>query len=153
MDRPPREWPAEWKVLYAFLYAGALAGLVFAGLIIAFKIGHFPREILEYYRGNPEAFRMAKSPLQLAETSHFHAMIAPLLFAALAWPLPLTPFPRSLRGFAILLGMLGITLLLLDPWLLRYGPAGLVLVKYLGGFSLILGVGLTGGLVTFSFFR
>ena len=149
----PRDWPPEWKALYGFLYAGTLAGLFFAGLIIALKIGHAPRALLDYYRGNPEAFRYAKTPLQLAEVSHFHAMIAPLLFVTLAWPLPLTPFSPRLRWIAVGLGMVGIALLLLDPWVLRYGPVWLVYGKYIGGLSLILGVVLTGGLVVASFFH
>ncbi len=151
--RPPRDWPIEWKVLYTVLYAGALAGLFFAGLVIALKIGHTPRALLDYYRGNPEAFRYAKTSLQLAEVSHFHAMIAPLLFAVLAWPLPLTPFSPRLRWTALGLGVLGIVLLLLDPWVLRYGPTFLVYGKYLGGVSLVAGVGLTGALVVASFFH
>ncbi len=152
-DLNPARWPGIWKVLYTLVYLMSLVGLASAGVIIAVKMGHAPASLLSYYRGDPDAFRYPKSLLNLAETAHFHAMIAPLLFAFLAFPLPWTPVPTLLRRVAVGLGTGGVVLLVINPWLLRYGPSPLVGLKYLGGVMLISGVALTGALVVRAFFH
>lgn len=147
----PSQWPGLWKILYIFLYGMSLVGLGFAGLIIALKIGHDPVSFLTYYRGNPEVFRYPKSAVNLAETSHFHTMIAPLLLTVLALPLPWTSAPLWLQRTAVGLAITGEILLVADPWILRYGPPFLVFIKYVGGICLVLGILFTGAIVIANF--
>jgi len=119
----------SFKVAYVFFCVLAMLGLVFALIIVELKVGRTPADFLSYYRGNEELMRYPKTPLQLAEVSHFHSFITAVLLLLSAFFFSLTSIKGWLKTTVVVLTALGMLGLVVMPWVLRFGPEDLVLLK------------------------
>ena len=124
-----RELDVSFKVAYLFFCVLAVLGLVFALVIVELKVGRTPADFLTYYRGNEELMKYPKTPLQLAEVSHFHSFITSVLLLVSAFFFSFTSIRGWVKTTTVVFTAIGMLGLVLVPWVLRFGPEGLVLLK------------------------
>ncbi len=147
--------PLPIKIAFICFYIFIILGFVFAHLILHFKLnGSFkPDDIVSYYKGNEEMLRFQKTPLELSETSHFHAFISPVIALILSIFFSFSEINESLKNFIIILSFISALMLILNPWILTFGPKFLVYLKYITSLTLIFSFLFMGLITIYEFFK
>lgn len=149
------ELPLSIKIAFICFYIFVILGFIFAHLILHFKLnGSFSSsDIISYYKGNEEMLKFQKTPLELSETSHFHAFISPVIALILSIFFSFSRINEFLKNFIIILSFLSVLMLILNPWLLTFGPFFLVYLKYITSFTLIFSFLFMGIITIYEFFK
>ncbi len=149
------ELPLSIKIAFICFYIFVILGFIFAHLILHFKLnGSFsPSDIISYYKGNEEMLKFQKTPLELSETSHFHAFISPVIALILSIFFSFSQINEFLKNFIIILSFLSVLMLILNPWLLTFGPFFLVYLKYITSLTLIFSFLFMGIITIYEFFK
>ena len=134
------ETPRGMKmVLVGFLLlilAGYLVGLAMG----VTKGGVTTQSLAQYYRGTEDGLVYPKSLMELLEVAHFHLLSMPVAYLIVAHLLFMTKF--RWRFAIVALGLLGMVLNLIAPFLIRFVAAGLAWLKLTG--MLAFGASLVG---------
>jgi len=148
------ELPISIKITFICFYIFVILGFIFAHLILHFKLnGSFnPEDIISYYKGNEEMLKFQKTPLELSEISHFHAFISPVIALILSIFFSFSEINEFLKNFIIVLSFLSVLMLILNPWILTFGPDFLVYVKYITSITLIFSFLFMGIITIYEFF-
>jgi len=149
------ELPLSVKIAFICFYIFVILGFIFAHLILHFKLnGSFsPNDIISYYKGNEEMLKFQKTPLELSETSHFHAFISPVIALILSIFFSFSKINEFIKNFIIVLSFLSVLMLILNPWILTFGPKFFVYLKYITSITLIFSFLFMGLITTLEFFK
>jgi len=149
------ELPISIKIAFICFYIFIILGFVFAHLILHFKLnGSFKAEdFIYYYKGNEELMKFPKTPLELSETSHFHSFISPLIAFIISIFFSFSSLKSFIKNFIIILTFISTFFLIINPWLLTFGPNYLVFLKYINSIILIFTFLFMGAVVIYEFFK
>lgn len=149
------ELPLSVKIAFICFYIFVILGFIFAHLILHFKLnGSFsPNDIISYYKGNEEMLKFQKTPLELSETSHFHAFISPVIALILSIFFSFSKINEFIKNFIIVLSFLSVLMLILNPWILTFGPKFFVYLEYITSITLIFSFLFMGLITTLEFFK
>ncbi len=122
------------KLSFVWFYIFVLLGFFFSFIMVDLTVKHFPitdfiNRLVDYYKGNPEQMIYGKTPLQLAEVSHFHSFISPLVAGIISVFFSYTSLNRKVKLLIINLTFIGILLFILSPWAIKYLPYPFVFMK------------------------
>ncbi len=133
------ELPTSIKIAFICFYVFIVLGFIFAHLILHFKLNSSftPKDILDYYKGNESLLKFQKTPLELSETSHFHSFSSPVIAFILSIFFAFTKLNELFKNLIIILCFISVFMLIINPWLLTFGPAFLVYLKYISSIILI----------------
>lgn len=148
------ELPISIKIAFICFYVFIILGFLFAHLILHFKLNNAfnPQGILDYYKGNETLLKFQKTPLELSETAHFHAFISPTIALILSIFFAFTKLNKFFKNLIIILCFFSVFMLVLNPWLLTFGPNFFVYLKYISSFALIFTFLFMGAVVISEFF-
>jgi hypothetical protein len=150
---------AEWKenhllrlilaafLVYVLIFWATNALLYFARMDLTYG------SVVEYYRGNVEAFRSPRSYLVLLEISHAHLFAMAILLMTMTHLVLFVPLSVPFKA-AIIVG--AFTSALLDEaggWLVRFVHPGFAYAKILGFVGLELTLGIMLAAVGYSVWR
>ncbi len=115
----------EIRLIYTAFLLFVAIGMATSG---AFQIGHIgltPTRIAAFYRGGELGAEMTfeKTFRQLVEGTHFHAFIMGVVYLVLAHLFVASTLDAFWKRFFLILGMVGLALDLIMPWLIRYASA------------------------------
>lgn len=122
------------KVTFVWFYIFVLLGFLFSFIMVDLTVKHFPitdfiNRLVDYYKGNPEEMIYGKTPLQLAEVSHFHSFISSLVVGIISVFFSYTSLNRTIKLLIINITFIGILLFILSPWVIKYLPYPFVFIK------------------------
>ncbi|MEO0169608.1 MAG: hypothetical protein ABIL42_05260, partial [candidate division WOR-3 bacterium] len=117
-----KDLPSGIKVSFLWLYAFTILGFLFAFIIVDQTVSHSPlsgflHRLMDYYKGNPSEMKFGKSVLELAEVSHFHSFISPLIAFVFSVFFSYSNTSQKLKSAIINLTFIGLLGFILSPWL------------------------------------
>lgn len=129
--------PVSGKILLTCFLLTALAGIGFSVWQFILQTGfgrEGPRGVVEHYQGNeddPSAadrpIKMRMSDQELAEITHAHAFMMPMMLFILCHLFALTRWSQGAKSAVYVLAFVSSVALLASPWLIRkYGDGFLI---------------------------
>ena len=135
-----RTAPVSFKLAATAFLLLAAAGLGVAALQIYARTGMTPSGTLLHYQGDEATLQYPMSFVRMVEIAHAHAFTIPMVSLVLCGAFLATSAREWLKRLLVIVLFSGMTLELILPWLIRYGPAWTVHLTLLTGTLIVSGL-------------